>query len=53
MGSSSDGSSHALGMYLAVYVPQLILWEISGTVGLGGWASGSSKVMSCGDTIRR
>ena len=32
MGSCSDGSSHALGMCLVVYIPQLILWEISGTV---------------------
>ena len=32
MGSRSDGSSHALGMCLAIYIPQLILQEISGTV---------------------
>ena len=32
MGSCSDGSSRTLGMCLAVYVPQLILQEISGTV---------------------
>ena len=32
MGSHSDGSSHALGMYLVVYIPQLILQQISGTV---------------------
>ena len=32
MGSCSDGSSRALGMCLAIYVPQLILQEISGTV---------------------
>ena len=32
MGSHSDRSSRALGMCLAVYIPQLILWEISGTV---------------------
>ena len=32
MGSHSDGSSHALGICLAVYLPQLILWEISSTV---------------------
>ena len=32
MGLCLDGSSHALGMCLAVYIPQLILWEISGTV---------------------
>ena len=32
MGLHSDGSSCALGMCLAVYVPQLILQEISGTV---------------------
>ena len=32
MGSHWDESSHALGMCLTVYVPQLILWEISSTV---------------------
>ena len=40
MGLCLDGSSSALGMCLAVYVPQLILQEISGTVGfrwLGIW----------------
>ena len=29
MDSCSDRSSHALGMYLAFYVPQLILREIN------------------------
>ena len=50
MGARSDRPSHALGMFLAVYLSQLILQEISSTVWvffLGGWASGSSKVMSC------
>ena len=32
MGSHLDGFSHAIGTFLAVYVPQLILQEISGTV---------------------
>ena len=32
MGSRLDGSSHAVGMHLAVYIPQFILQEISGTV---------------------
>ena len=32
MGLCLDGSSCALGMCLAVYIPQLILWEISGTI---------------------
>ena len=32
IGSSLDGSSHSLGICLAVYISQLILWEISGTV---------------------
>ena len=32
MGSRSDGSICTLVMYLVVYVPQLILQEISGTV---------------------
>ena len=32
MGSCLDRSSNALGICLAVYVPQLILWEISGIV---------------------
>ena len=32
MGLHSDGSSHALGICLAIYVLQLILQEISGTV---------------------
>ena len=34
MGSHLDESSCALGVYLAVYIPQLVLWEISGTVWL-------------------
>ena len=32
MGLHSDRSSHTLGTCLVVYVPQLILQEISGTV---------------------
>ena len=32
MGSHSDGSSHALDMYLAVYITQPTLQQISGTV---------------------
>ena len=48
MGSYLDGSSYTLGICLAIYVPQIILWGISGSVlGLGGWASGPSKVMLC------
>ena len=53
IGSHSDGSSHALGMFLAVYIPELILQEISGTVWfrwLGIWVQ-SGDVMY--DVIRR
>ena len=32
MGSCLVGFSHALGMCLALYILQLILWEMSGTV---------------------
>ena len=32
MGSRLHGFSRALGICLSVYIPQLILWEISGTV---------------------
>ena len=52
MGSHLDGSSHALGICLAVYVPQLILGDKWYCLGLGGWASGSSKVMLC-DAVQR
>ena len=42
----SDGSSHALGMCLAVYSSAYSVGDKRYCLGLGGWASGSSKVIS-------